>query len=288
MQKTIAAFLLGLFGLFCSMVEADELSELKVGSIKDGAETSRAHLALKEPQLTFIGHATVLIDSVEARVLTDPFFADGIFGLKRQVPPSLKVKDLPPIDIVLVSHTHPDHFDKAALLMMSPKPIVVMPWGRGKTLRKKGFRVVNLYPWQTWEYKDIKIKAIPARHNAWHNLGYIIDIKDTKIYFTGDTKLFKDLKQLKCENIDIMLMPYDGTPVIGNIWTIEQAAQAVKIVEPRICVPLHWETFRNWLTGRPTTPPTVFMERVGTMSPHTQCVILKPGETFIFNQMNPD
>jgi L-ascorbate metabolism protein UlaG (beta-lactamase superfamily) len=234
---------------------------------------------LEKPRLTLIGHATVLLEGSEATFLTDPFFKPKMLWLKRQLLASAQPQDLPPIDAVLISHTHPDHFDRDAILALNPKPVIVMPWGRGKTLRDRGFQVVDLRPGESWTCKNAKITAVYARHNAWHNLGYLIEMDGKKLYFTGDTKLFPGLAKLTDESIDMMLMPYDGTRVIGNIWTMDQAAEAVKTVQPKICVPIHWGTLSDWLTGKTSTPPEVFAERVKAVSPETRFILLRPGDS---------
>lgn len=231
------------------------------------------------PRLSFIGHATVLLESTEAALLTDPFFKPKMLWLRRRVLPSRAPAELPAVDVVLISHTHPDHFDPEAIRALTPRPVLVMPWGRGRRLRKQGFTVVDLKPGESWTCKNVKITAVKARHNAWHNVGYLIEMDGTKIYFTGDSKLFKGLKNLAAENIDFMLMPYAGTPVIGNIWTLRQAARAVSRVKPKTVVPIHMETFGHWITGKPSVGPEVFRDLLKTEVPETVCRVLRPGES---------
>jgi L-ascorbate metabolism protein UlaG (beta-lactamase superfamily) len=232
-----------------------------------------------KPRLTLIGHATVLLEGTEATFLTDPFFKSRMLWLKRQVPPSLQPDQIPVLDAVLVTHTHPDHFDQEAILALRPHPVVVMPWGRGDSLRKKGLTVVSLRPWETWVCKNTRITAVPARHNAWHNLGYLIEMDGVTLYFTGDTKWFADLKKIGARGVDYMLMPFAGTPVIGNIWTPRDAVRAVQMVNPGTCVPIHTGTFPHWLTGKPTVSPESFAQILDSVAPHPNCLILHPGQT---------
>jgi L-ascorbate metabolism protein UlaG (beta-lactamase superfamily) len=244
-----------------------------------------SHVA-ERPRLSFIGHATVLLEGTEATLLTDPFFKPKMLWLRRRVLPSRTPAELPPVDVVLISHTHPDHFDPDAIRALTPRPVLVMPWGRGRRLRKQGFTVVDLKPGESWNCKNVKITAVKARHNAWHNVGYLIEMDGTKTYFTGDSKLFNGLKNLAGENIDFMLMPYAGTPVIGNIWTLRQAARAVSWVKPKAVVPIHMETFGHWITGKPSVGPEVFQNLLGTVTPETVCRLLRPGEslTMVLNR----
>lgn len=231
------------------------------------------------PRLSFIGHATVLLEGTEAALLTDPFFKPKMLWLQRRVLPSRTPAELPAVDVVLISHTHPDHFDPEAIRALTPRPVLVMPWGRGRRLRKQGFTVVDLKPGESWTCKNVIITAVKARHNAWHNVGYLIEMDGTKIYFTGDSKLFNGLQDLAAENIDFMLMPYAGTPVIGNIWTLRQAARAVSWVKPKAVVPIHMETFGHWITGKPSVGPEVFRDLLKTEVPETVCRVLRPGES---------
>lgn len=235
--------------------------------------------AVSKPRLTFVGHATVLMEGTETTLLTDPFFKPKMLWLKRRVPAACAPEQITPLDAVLISHTHPDHFDTDALERLSPRPLVIMPWGRGKSLRSKGFQVVSLRPGERWTHKNTTVTAVYARHNAWHNLGFIIEMDKKTIYFTGDTKLFDELKTFSEKEVDVMLMPYAGTPVIGNIWTMKDAARAVEWVKPKICVPIHMETFGHWITGKPSEPPETFRDLLSSQKSKTQCIILRPGDT---------
>lgn len=235
--------------------------------------------AIEPVQLYYIGHATVLIEGAGVKILTDPFFDDHIFWIKkRRIPPAIDVVDLPQVDIVLVSHIHPDHCDVKAIKKLSGKPIIIVPWGRGKKLRKEGFYVVELKPGEIVQQEGVTITAVPAKHLWGHCLGYIIDIHGTKIYFTGDTKLFKGFDRLKEYGIDVMLLPYGGTPVFGSIWTTKKAAQAVFQIRPQICIPIHWGTFKKWWTPKEPASPEKFRSIVNKYAPDIRCIILEVGE----------
>lgn len=108
-------FFLVIFGIFTPNVFA----------LKEGPPPEK-------PRLVFVGHATVLIEGTETTLLTDPFFKPKMLWLKRRVPAAFSPAEIPPLDAVLISHTHPDHFDTDALEKLSPRPVIIMPWGRGK------------------------------------------------------------------------------------------------------------------------------------------------------------
>lgn len=236
------------------------------------------------PRLTYVGHATILFQGRETTVLTDPFWGKKILmGLKRRIPPGLKIEDLPPVGIVLVSHTHPDHYDVNAINSLPGNPVVVLPWGRGGELRNQGLTVVKMRPWEKLKIRGVEITATPARHMAGHCLGYVIRMEGTSFYFTGDTKLYGGIDRLRSENIDVMLSSYDGFPLLGSTWTSDQAAEAVDRVRPKIFIPIHWGTFRNWWSGRTSSPPETFAEILRRRPSATKTVILQPGESRPFS-----
>lgn len=235
-------------------------------------------------QIHYIGHATVLIENQNLNLLTDPFFGDQIlWGLKRKTPPAIEVTQLPRIDIVLISHTHPDHYDLDAIKKLSNKPTVVIPWRRGGALKKIGFPTIELCPWETYNQNGVKIIAVPAKHMWGHCLGYIIEIQGTTIYFTGDTKFFTDLDRLSEYKIDVMLLPYGGTPVVGSIWTTGQAAEVVNQIHPKVFIPIHWGTFNRWWTKKEPETPEMFCNIVNELSSEIRGVILQVGEKLTFD-----
>ncbi|MBI5555596.1 MAG: MBL fold metallo-hydrolase [Elusimicrobia bacterium] len=207
-------------------------------------------------KVTFIGHATVLIENDDVRLLTDPFFGDKILGkIVRKIPPACSAENLPPITLVLISHTHPDHFDLGSIGKLKGDPVIIMPWGRKNDLKKYAAKAIELKPGESYEKSGIKLTAIPARHMYGNCLGYIIEIAGQKIYFTGDTKLFSGIEKLSTQNIDLMLLPFDGTPVFGSIWTINESVEAIKKIQPKIFVPIHYGTFQNWSSGKKSRKP---------------------------------
>ncbi len=246
-----------------------------------------------KPQLTFIGHATVLIEGRDINLLTDPFFGNQILGkVKRLIPPAIEVRQLPRIDVVLISHTHPDHFDLEAIKKLTGQPVVILPCGRAKDLKNLDFVCVELRSGQSYRLSrgltfaatqpikgKVTITAVTAKHMYGHCLGYIIEIDGKKIYFTGDTKLFAGLERLKEEKIDLMLLPYDGYPVMGSVWTINQAVIAVTQVHPRTVIPIHWGTFNRWWTKKQAEPPEVFCEMIKKSAPEISSLVLQTGES---------
>jgi L-ascorbate metabolism protein UlaG (beta-lactamase superfamily) len=232
--------------------------------------------------LTMVGNATVLIEGA-ARLLTDPFFGETIlWGLKRAVPPAFPAPACPPPDLVLVSHTHPDHYRVKDIRSFPGAPTVVMPWERGRALRRSGLRVVELRPGQVTEQNGVRVTAVRARHMWGHCLGYLIEMDGRRLYFSGDTKLFPELSRLADPPVDVMMIPFGGTAVVGSVWTPAQAARAVATVRPRVLIPVHWDGIRSWWRKKSKETPEAFLTRVRVAAPATEGRILRAGESYSF------
>jgi len=176
--------------------------------------------------LTFINHVTFLIQTAGLNILTDPVFSKRTsplqwIGPQRVRDPGIALKDLPAIDIVLVSHNHYDHLDFDSIKYLSQKfqPHFVTPLGNGDLLRKAGAQnVTETDWWDTTEIFHIRILTVPAHH--WssrtpydRNLalwsGFIVQTMKNKIYFAGDTgygKHFKEIRE-KIGTMDVSLLP---------------------------------------------------------------------------------
>jgi len=159
----------------------------------------------REVAVTFLGHATFLLQFARLNVLTDPVFATragplGLFGPKRVCPPPLRLGELPRIDVVLVSHNHYDHLDLPALRWLSRHrhPKVVAPLGLGRWLERQGVaNTVELDWWQnTWAAEGLEITGTPAQHwssrTPWDRCrtlwgGYWLRVDGLSVYFAGDS-----------------------------------------------------------------------------------------------------
>src|SRR6185295_4934208 len=109
-----------------------------------------------EVVVTFVGHATFLLQAAAGNVLVDPVFSQraspfSFVGPRRARAPGVRLDDLPPISLLLLSHNHYDHCDRPALRLLQRRfdPPVVTPLGKGPLLRSAGFRQVEEIDW--WE-----------------------------------------------------------------------------------------------------------------------------------------
>ena len=176
--------------------------------------------------VTFIGHATFLIQTTAGNVLTDPMYSPRagpfkIFGPRRVRPPAVLFDDLPPIATVLLSHNHYDHCDLPTLRTLARRfdPVVVTPIGNGRLVQSAGIRrVEELDWWQSAQLTTVPITLTPARHFSargpfdrnralWG--GFLLALARTRILFAGDTAygpFFHDIRQ-RLGPVDLALLP---------------------------------------------------------------------------------
>jgi L-ascorbate metabolism protein UlaG (beta-lactamase superfamily) len=176
--------------------------------------------------VTFVGHATFLIQTAAGNILTDPMYSKHAgpwnrFGPRRVRPPAIAFDALPPISIVLLSHNHYDHCDLPTLGMLAERfdPLVVTPLGNGRLARAAGIgRVEELDWWQSAQSSGVPITLTPAHHFSargpfdrnralWG--GFMLTADHARIYFARDTAyapFFHDIRQ-RLGPIDLALLP---------------------------------------------------------------------------------
>jgi len=156
--------------------------------------------------LTWIGHSSFLTQFTDLNVLIDPNFANWLFLLKRIRRAGMAIKDLPPIDLILLTHAHFDHFHKPTLRKLRVRPkIAIMPWGMGDLAKNLGFeRIIELQWWESFAHKDWKVTLVPSQH--WgarvlrdHHRGYggfILEHQGRRVYHAGDSAYFPGFKEI--------------------------------------------------------------------------------------------
>lgn len=176
--------------------------------------------------ITFIGHATFLIQTQSGNLLTDPMYSQragplNLFGPRRVRQPAIRFDDLPPISTVLLSHNHYDHCDLPTLRMLAERsdPMVVTPLGNGRLVRSAGIRrVEELDWWQEATSCAMPITLTPAQHFSARSPfdrnralwgGFMLVAGSLRIYFAGDTgyaDFFHDVRR-RLGPIDLALLP---------------------------------------------------------------------------------
>jgi len=176
--------------------------------------------------VTFIGHATFLIQTAAGNILTDPMYSEHAgpwnrLGPRRVRPPAIAFDALPPISIVLLSHNHYDHCDLRTLGMLAKRfdPLVVTPLGNGRLARAAGIgRVEELDWWQSAQGSSVPITLTPAHHFSARGLfdrnralwgGFLLSVDPARLYFAGDTAyapFFHEIPR-RLGPIDLALLP---------------------------------------------------------------------------------
>lgn len=251
-----------------------------------------------DERLTWVGHATVLLEIGGARLLTDPLLRTRLGHLRRHgARPAPEVTER--IDAVLVSHVHLDHLDVRSLRSVGRGAHAIAPRGAGRLLQRIGFAEIDeVEPGESVTVGGARITALPAVHSARRRplgapvatLGY--DIAGAqRVYFAGDTELFEDMRDL-AGRFDVALLPVWGWgPSIGpGHMDPLGAAQAAAIIRPHVAVPIHWGTFfpvgLEALRGSALVePPRVFARQVAELAPEVEVRVLAPGDSMALGRV---
>ncbi len=257
----------------------------------------------KATTVTWIGHATVLLQMQGMNVLTDPIWSNtpspvrGI-GPSRFVPPGLNLEDLPRIDVVVISHNHYDHLDLPTLRALherNPDTRFLVPLGNAELLRKEGISTVHALDWgEHTGIGPLRIYCLPAQH--WSKRGltdtrkalwasWAIVTHGSSVYFAGDTGYFDGFRQIGAAlgPFDLAIMPI-GAYAPRQMMELshlnpEEAIQAANDIGARVAMGVHFGTFD--LSDEPLEePPQRFQEAAkSTALGLGNAWVLKIGET---------
>jgi len=239
--------------------------------------------------VTWIGHATVLIELGGVRLLTDPLLRGRLGHLRRHGPPP-SPDALRDLDAILISHLHLDHLDVPSLRQLARTTPLVVPRGAGGFLRRQGFpHAQELAAGGSAEVGGLRVTAVDAVHERRRRpggaeadtLGYVAG---DRVYFAGDTDLFDGMTEL--QGLELALIPVWGWgPTLGGgHLDPPAAARATALLRPRIAVPIHWGTFyprglARYKADRLTDPPHEFAAAVARLAPDVDVRVLDPGQT---------
>lgn len=214
-------------------------------------------LARGQVAITWIGHASFLIQFTDLNVLVDPNFANWLFLLKRIKRSGLKIQDLPPVDLVLLTHAHFDHFHKPTLRRLPHPKIGVMPWGVGDLAHNLGFaRIIELEWWESFGPKDWRVTLTPSKHWGARTLhdhhrgygGFVLEHQGRKIYHAGDSAYFDGFKEIGQRLApDIALLPigaYHPESFRHVHMGPDEAVRAFQDLNARQLVPMHYGSFK--------------------------------------------
>ena len=233
-------------------------------------------------QVTWIGHATFLVQFHGLNILTDPVFGNrasplSFIGPKRHGKPGLTIEELPPIDIVSISHNHYDHLDSEAIKQLKDGPVFFVPlgmksWFLEKTVPKN--RIVELDWWQESVFKEAKIHFVPAKHFSNRGLfdlnetlwgGWVIEYQGRSFYFSGDTGYSPDFRRIgrRFGPIDLAIIPigsYDPYMSTRTLHVVpRQSVMIHKDVRAKQSIAMHWGSFK--LTREPLAEPPILLKK---------------------------
>ena len=238
------------------------LTEILIPTIfakRKGAHATPRFPKLKKSEIaiTWIGHASFLIQTQKVNILIDPNWAKWLKVVKRVKMPGLSIRDLPEIDLVLITHAHFDHLDRRTLRKIAGGQPIVVPFEVGNLVHDLGFRTVNeLDYWQSFTIGAVKITLTPCHHWGARMLhdshrgfgGYVIEVAGRSVFHCGDTAYFQGFKEIGARlPMDIALRPIgayaapSGRDVHMNP---EEAVQAFLDLGAKKLVPMHYGTFR--------------------------------------------
>jgi len=251
--------------------------------------------------LTYLGHATVLIQLDGLRVLTDPLLRQRA-SILRRFPSSIDPAFYENIDAVLISHLHLDHLDLPSLEKINRSARLFIPHGAARIVSKLGFE--NVYEMRVGDAASlgsVTIRSTYAEHSRSRypfgpitdSLGFIIS-GEYRVYFSGDTDLFPSMGNL-VDNLDIALLPVWGWgPTLrkGHL-NPRTASHALAMLRPHLAIPIHWGTMAplglGWMKLRYLhQPPLDFKRYAAVHAPNVKVRIVSPGSSITYQKDSYD
>ncbi|MDU5142414.1 MAG: MBL fold metallo-hydrolase [Paenibacillus dendritiformis] len=223
--------------------------------------------------ITWIGHSTFLLQIGGLNIATDPVWAASMAMEKRLSPPGIPIDRMPPLDVILISHSHYDHLHMGSLRRLAgPRTLLVVPGGLKAKMVRKGFpQTVELEWWKELVIGSVRVTFVPAQHwtrrtlsdmNRSHWGGYVLErveveavetgerppAKET-VYFAGDSGYFRGFREIgRRFAIDVALMPigaYEPEWFMSRQHvTPEEALQAFEDVGAKLMIPMHYGAFK--------------------------------------------
>jgi L-ascorbate metabolism protein UlaG (beta-lactamase superfamily) len=264
----------------------------------------RAPRAPDHDRVQFIGNATLLLRYGALTLLTDPNFVhrgaevELGYGLTstRLTDPALDVEELPPIDAVLLSHDHGDHFDAVAADWLSKDvPIITTPSAAAQ-LSDRGFTALR--PLATWESAEIekgdvrlRLTALPAQHGAGmlslampETMGTLLELwrvapEPLRIYISGDTVIHDGIDEIAARfpAIDLAFLHLGGMRVLGMAVSMDadQGVELLRRIGARIAIPIHYNDY-----GTDSSTLAEFVARVGEAGLQDRVRYLQHGDSW--------
>ncbi|HJX00019.1 MAG TPA: MBL fold metallo-hydrolase [Terriglobales bacterium] len=268
--------------------------------------TGRSHkpqlVSDRELGLTFIGHSSFFVQIGGQNLVIDPNFARWLILLKRQRRPGIRLRDLPPIDYVLVSHAHFDHLHRPSLRAIARltrwrcgrAPQIIVPTHVRDIVARLGFsRIHEMEWWQEFREGKLTITHTPAQHWGARMLrdfhrgfgGYVVRSPQHSVYHAGDTAYFDGFREIgRRLRPQLALLPIGAyhPEHFRNVHTSpEDALQGFLDLRARCMIPMHYGTFR--LSYEPMEEPVQRLRAAAAEAGVSDRVlVLEEGRTKIF------
>ncbi len=252
--------------------------------------------------LTFIGHSSFFVQMGGQNVVIDPNFARWLFVLKRLRRPGLRVRDLPAIDLVLVTHAHFDHLHRPSLRSLVQHtlrtrgrgPAIIIPNNVTDLISDLGFsEIIELDWWNTSRHGGLAVTHVPSRHWGARILkdshrgygGYVLRAGKHSVYHAGDTAYFSGFREIgRRLSPELALLPIGAynPPTFRNVHTDPaDATRAFLDLNARWMVPMHYGTFR--LSHEPVDEPLQLLHKEARAAGiENRVIVLEEGITRFF------
>jgi L-ascorbate metabolism protein UlaG (beta-lactamase superfamily) len=252
--------------------------------------------------VTFIGHSSFFVQMGGQNVVFDPNFARWLFVLKRLRQPGLRVRDLPPIDLVLVTHAHFDHLHRPSLRAIvahtlrrtGRAPTIVVPHHVLDLVSDLGFdNIIELDWWNSFRHRGLTVTHVPSRHWGARIIkdshrgygGYVLRDSKHSIYHAGDTAYFpgfREIGQRLAPELALLPIGAYNPETFRNVHTNpSDATRAFIDLNARWMVPMHYGTFR--LSHEPIEEPLQLLEREAkARGIEDKVVVMEEGVTQFF------
>ena len=265
-----------------------------------------------EDSILFVGNATMLVRLGGFTFLTDPTFVHRHekvsigYGLTatRLTDPALDIADLPPLDFVLLSHFHGDHFDQVAQRDLDRSlPVITTPQA-AEELHGLGFEAAEGI--ETWETvtmrrgdRRLSLTACPGRHGPGVTdlllpdvMGTVVQTDDhevppRRLYVSGDTLMHDALSEIprRYPALDVAVLHLGGTKVMGILVTMDaaQGVEALRLIDAGTTIPVHYDDYDVFTSGLEE-----FLEAAGAAGQGDRITTLRRGETYAFARHDYD
>lgn len=231
-------------------------------------------------QVTWIGQSTFLVQVEGLNILTDPVFSEraspvGFAGPRRLAPAGVALADLPRVDVVLISHDHYDHLDKAAVRTLGNAPRYFIPLGLGRWLAAAGVHRFSELDWgQTSSVGSLTVHAVPAQHFSGRTLGgfnrtlwtgWVVETGRGRLYFAGDTGYGGHFREIaaRFSPLRVAFLPigaYRPRWFMGPMHLDPpEAVRAFRELGAEVGLAMHWGTFRQ--AEEPPAEPPLYLKK---------------------------